>query len=158
EGTWRAHQVPVDDFQRKPEHMTILEAWLKSYEPETLFDERGKLIPDLAELTPAGTRRMGANPHANGGLFLKDLIMADFRSYASSVNKPGLETAESTRILGVFLRDVMKLNQQGENFRVFGPDETASNRLDALYQGTNKEWMEPQLPTDEHLSPDGRVL
>src|SRR5262249_39785266 len=158
EGTWRAHQVPVDDFERKPEHMGILEGWLKSYEPESLFDESGKLIPELAELAPEGTRRMGANPHANGGLLLKDLMMPDFQSYATSVDNPGTETAESTRILGGFLRDVMKLNQQATNFRVFGPDETASNRLDALYQATNKEWMEPQLPTDEHLSPDGRVL
>jgi xylulose-5-phosphate/fructose-6-phosphate phosphoketolase len=131
---------------------------LKSYEPESLFDESGQLISELAELAPEGTRRMGANLHANGGLLLKDLMMPDFRTYATSVDKPGTETAESTRILGGFLRDVMKLNQQAANFRVFGPDETASNRLDALYQATNKAWMEPQLPTDEHLSPDGRVL
>jgi xylulose-5-phosphate/fructose-6-phosphate phosphoketolase len=158
EGTWRAHQVPVDDLQHKPEHLAILEGWLKSYEPENLFDGSGKLIPELAELAPQGIRRMGANPHANGGLLLKDLMMPDFRSYATNVTKPGTETAESTRILGSFLRDVMKLNQHTANFRVFGPDETASNRLGALYEVTDKEWMEPQLPTDEHLSVDGRVL
>ena len=158
EGTWRAHQVPVDDLERKPEHLTILEDWLKSYQPEELFDETGRLIPELAELSPKGDRRMGANPHANGGLLLKDLVMPDFRTYALPIAKPGKETAESTRALGVFLRDVMKLNLEAANFRVFGPDETASNRLDALYQVTPKEWMEPLLPTDEHLSPDGRVM
>src|SRR5262245_36345765 len=157
EGTWRAHQVPVDDL-KQPEHLAILEGWLKSYKPETLFSESGKLIPELAELAPKGLRRMGANPHANGGLLLKDLVMPDFQTYAVNVSKPGAETGESTRVLGGFLRDVMKLNQQAANFRVFGPDETASNRLDALYQATNKEWMEPQLPTDEHLSAEGRVL
>ncbi|PYS55236.1 MAG: phosphoketolase [Acidobacteria bacterium] len=158
EGTWRAHQVPVDDFERKPEHLTILEDWLKSYQPEALFDESGTLIPELAELAPKGNRRMGANPHANGGLLLKDLIMPDFRTYAIPTAKPGTETAESTKALGAFLRDVMKLNQEAGNFRVFGPDETASNRLDALYQATDKEWMEQLLSTDEHLSPDGRVM
>ncbi len=158
EGTWRAHQVPVDDLERKPQHLTILEDWLKSYQPEALFDETGRLIPELAELAPKGDRRMGANPHANGGLLLKDLAMPDFRTYAITIAKPGTTIAESTRALGAFLRDVMKLNQQAANFRVFGPDETASNRLDALYQATDKEWMEPLLPTDEHLSPDGRVI
>ena len=158
EGTWRAHQVPVADLARKPEHLKILEDWLKSYRAETLFDEKGKLIPELAELAPKGDRRMGANPHANGGLLRKELVMPDFRKYATPVAKPGTETAESTRALGVFLRDVMKLNQEAGNFRVFGPDETASNRLDALYQVTDKEWMEPLLQTDEHLSPDGRVM
>jgi len=158
EGTWRAHQVPVDDPARKPEHLKVLEEWLKSYQPEALFDQSGKLIPELADLAPKGNRRMGANPHANGGLLLKDLVMPDFRAYATPVSKPGTETAESTRILGTFLRDVMKLNREAANFRVFGPDETASNRLDALYQVTDKEWMEPKLATDEHLSPDGRVM
>src|SRR5499433_1993025 len=150
EGTWRAHQVPVADLALKPEHLTILEEWLKSYRPEELFDEHGKLIPELATLAPEGDRRMGANPHANGGLLLKELVMPDFRTYAVPVTKPGTETAESTRILGAFLRDVMKLNLESRNFRVFGPDETASNRLDALYQVTGKEWMEPLLPTDDH--------
>ncbi|HZE70534.1 MAG TPA: phosphoketolase family protein [Pyrinomonadaceae bacterium] len=158
EGTWRSHQVPVADLALKPEHLRILEEWLKSYRPEELFDEHGKLIPELATLAPEGGRRMGANPHANGGLLLKDLVMPDFRNYAVPVTKPGTETAESTKILGAFLRDVMKLNLESRNFRVFGPDETASNRLDALYQVTSKEWMEPLLPTDDHLSPDGRVM
>jgi xylulose-5-phosphate/fructose-6-phosphate phosphoketolase len=157
EGTWRAHQVPVDDLA-KADHLKILEDWMRSYRPEELFDNNGKLIPELAELAPTGNRRMGANPHANGGVLLKSLSMPDFRKYAVSVSKPGIETAESTRVLGTFLRDVMKLNQESRNFRVFGPDETASNRLEALYQVTPKEWMEPVLPTDENLSPDGRVL
>jgi xylulose-5-phosphate/fructose-6-phosphate phosphoketolase len=158
EGTWRAHQVPVADPRTKPEHLRILEDWMKSYHAEEIFDDTGKLIPELAELAPRGERRMGANPHANGGLLLKDLIMPDFRDYAVPVHKPGTEIAEATKVLGNFLRDVMKSNIDAKNFRVFGPDETASNRLDALYEATDKEWMESLLPTDEHLSPDGRVL
>src|SRR5262249_505832 len=140
------------------EHLKILEDWMKSYRPEELFDESGKLFPELAELAPKGDRRMGANPHANGGLLLKDLLMPDFRTYAVPVARPGAETAESTRVLGMFLRDVMRLNQDARNFRVFGPDETESNRLNALYEVTDKVWMEPILPTDENLSPDGRVM
>ena len=158
EGTWRAHQVPVADMDRKPEHVTILEDWMRSYKPEELFDSDGKLIAELAELAPKGDRRMGSNPHANGGLLLKDLVMPDFRKYAVSVTKKGVETAEGTRILGAFLRDVMQLNKESRNFRVFGPDETASNRLDKVYEVTDKVWMESLLPTDEHLSPDGRVM
>jgi xylulose-5-phosphate/fructose-6-phosphate phosphoketolase len=158
EGTWRAHQVPVADLQSKPEHLKILEEWMKSYRPEELFDKKGKLIPELAELAPKGDRRMGANPHANGGLLLRDLVMPDFRNYAVSVSKPGTQNAEATRVLGGFLRDVMKLNADSNNFRVFGPDETASNRLEALYEVTDKLWMEPTLPVDEHLSHRGRVL
>src|SRR5437867_13185978 len=158
EGTWRAHQVPVTDLQRKPEHVTVLEQWMKSYKPEELFDGDGKLIPEVAELAPKGARRMGSNPHANGGVLLKDLVMPDFRNYAVSVTKRGVQSAESTKVLGTFFGDVIDLNQASRNFRVFGPDETASNRLDALYQVTEKAWMEPLLPTDEHLSPDGRVM
>ncbi len=158
EGTWRAHQVPVADLQSKPEHLKILEDWMRSYRPEELFDNNGKLIPELAELAPKGERRMGANPHANGGLLLRDLVMPDFRNYAVKVPKPGTENAEATRVLGGFLRDVMKLNAEARNFRVFGPDETASNRLDALFDVTDKLWMEPTLPVDEHLSQQGRVL
>jgi len=158
ENTWRAHQVPVTDFASQPGHLKILEDWMKSYKPEELFDESGKLIPELAGLAPQGERRMGANPHANGGLLLKDLTMPDFRSYAVPVSKPGNEIAESTRMLGKMLRDVMHMNEDARNFRVFGPDETASNRLDALYEETNKVFMEPTLPTDEHLSKDGRVM
>jgi xylulose-5-phosphate/fructose-6-phosphate phosphoketolase len=158
EGTWRAHQVPVADLATKPEHLTILEEWLKSYQPEQLFDESGKLITELAELAPKGDRRMGANPHANGGLLLQDLLMPDFRDYAVSVTRPGTDEVESTKVLGTFLRDVMKRNLEHTNFRVFGPDETASNRLDAVYQASDKVWMEPTLPVDEHLSPNGRVM
>ncbi len=158
EGTWRAHQVPVADLDTKPEHLAVLEDWMKSYRPEQLFDDNGKLIEELSELAPKGERRMGSNPHANGGLLLKDLLVPDFRQYAVSVPKPGKKTAESTKVLGTFLRDVMKLNLEHANFRVFGPDETASNRLDAVYQATDKMWMEPVLPVDEHLSPEGRVM
>jgi len=157
EGTWRAHQVPVADLD-KPEHLKILEDWMRSYCPAELFDESGRLMPELADLAPRGNRRMGANPHANGGLLRKALLMPDFKNYAVPVPNPGSHTAESTKALGIFLRDVMELNRESRNFRVFGPDETASNRLDALFQVTPKEWMEPVLPTDEHLSPDGRVL
>ncbi|HEX6905101.1 MAG TPA: phosphoketolase family protein [Terriglobales bacterium] len=157
EGTWRAHQVPVTDLS-KPEHLKILEEWMKSYRPEELFDQAGRFRPELAELAPRGNRRMGANPHANGGLLLKELLMPDFRDYAVMVSKPGIEHVESTKIAGMFLRDVMKLNLESRNFRLFGPDETASNRLDAVYQVTPKILMEPILATDEHLSHEGRVL
>jgi len=158
EGTWRAHQVPVADLQQKPEHLKILEDWMRSYRPEELFDQNGKLIPELAQLPPQGDSRMSANPHANGGILLRDLVMPDFRKYAVNVPKPGSIEAESTRVLGGFLRDVMKLNLESKNFRVFGPDETASNRLELLYQATDKQWLERILPVDENLSPDGRVL
>ncbi|HXR15885.1 MAG TPA: phosphoketolase family protein [Terriglobales bacterium] len=158
ENTWRAHQVPVADFASHPGHLKILEDWMKSYHAEELFDASGKLVAELAELAPKGDRRMGANPHANGGLLLRDLAMPDFRQYAVSVAKPGIEIAEATRVLGGFLRDVMKLNADSKNFRVFGPDETASNRLEALYETTDKIFMEPLLATDEHLSKTGRVI
>ena len=158
EGTWRAHQVPVADVRQKPEHFKILDDWLRSYHAEELFDESGKLIPELAELPPTGDRRMSANPHANGGILMRDLVMPDFRNYAVEVPKPGATLAECTRVLGTFLRDVMKLNMESKNFRVFGPDETASNRLDAIYQASPKEWLEPILPVDEFLTRDGRVL
>jgi xylulose-5-phosphate/fructose-6-phosphate phosphoketolase len=158
EGTWRAHQVPVSDLQTKPEHVKILEDWMRSYRPEELFDEDGKVIPELADLAPKGDRRMGANPNANGGRLLRDLVMPDFRDYAVKVNKPGSGFAEATRVMGIFLRDVMKQNLDSKNFRVFGPDETSSNRLEALYQVTDKEWMEKLLKVDEHLSREGRVV
>ncbi len=158
EGTWRAHQVPVTDFASKPGHVKILENWMRSYKLEELFDKHGRLISELAELAPAGERRMGSNPHANGGLLLRDLIMPDFRDYAVKVTRPGTELEESTRVLGKLLRDVMKLNSDSRNFRVWGPDETASNRLDALFEVTDKVFMEPLLATDEHLSTDGRVM
>jgi xylulose-5-phosphate/fructose-6-phosphate phosphoketolase len=157
EGTWRAHQVPVTDLS-KPAHLKILEDWMQSYQAHELFDSDGKLNSELRELAPEGNRRMGANPHANGGILLKDLVMPDFRDYAVKVSKPGTSLAEATRVLGTFLRDVMKRNADSKNFRVFGPDETASNRLDALFEVTNKITMEPIEPTDEHLSRDGRVM
>ena len=157
EGTWRAHQVPVTDLSN-PEHLKILEDWMKSYLPNELFDEHGKLIPELAQLVPQGNRRMGANPHANGGILLKDLVMPDFREYAVKVPKPGAEIAEATRVLGCLLRDVMKQNADSKNFRVVGPDETSSNRLDALFEVTSKITMQPIERTDEHLSKDGRVM
>jgi xylulose-5-phosphate/fructose-6-phosphate phosphoketolase len=158
ENTWRAHQVPLSEPASHPDHLRQLEEWMKSYRPEELFDTEGKLIPELTELAPKGERRMGANPHANGGLLLKDLAMPDFRDYQVAVLKPGTEFAEATRVLGQFLRDVMRQNEKSRNFRVVGPDETASNRLDAIYQATDKEWMASTLPVDEHLSPNGRVM
>jgi xylulose-5-phosphate/fructose-6-phosphate phosphoketolase len=158
EDTWRAHQVPLAELAAKPEHLRLLEEWMKSYRAEELFDRGGKLIPSLAELAPKGERRMGANPRANGGLLLEDLVMPDFREYAVQVVKPGTANAEATRELGKFLRDVMRLNKEAKNFRVFGPDETASNRLDAIYEATDKILMEPLLPTDENLSGEGRVM
>jgi xylulose-5-phosphate/fructose-6-phosphate phosphoketolase len=158
EGTWRAHQVPVADLEQKPEHLKILEDWMRSYRPEELFDEQGRLVPELQDLPPKGDRRMSANPHANGGLLLRDLVMPDFRKYAVEVKQPGTVEAESTRVLGRLLCDVMRANADAKNFRVFGPDETASNRLEAIYQASNKLWLEPILPIDEYLSRDGRVL
>jgi len=158
EGSWRSHQVPLADMATKPGHVTLLEDWMKSYRPEELFDEKGGLRPHLADLAPKGTRRMGANPHANGGILLKDLRMPDFRKYAVEVPKPGTIVAESTRVLGGFLRDVMKLNMENKNFRVFGPDETASNRLDALFEITDRTWVGERSPEDDHLGPQGRVM
>jgi xylulose-5-phosphate/fructose-6-phosphate phosphoketolase len=157
EGSWRSHQVPLSQLASRPDHLKTLEEWMRGYRPDELFDKNGAIIPELAALAPKGSRRMGANPHANGGLLLRDLIMPDFREYAVDVAQPGVEMAEATRVLGQFLRDIMKANPETRNFRVFGPDETASNRLDALYEATDKVLMEPLLPTDEHLSPDGRV-
>src|SRR5229473_1227629 len=158
EDTWRAHQVPLTDFAKKPDHVKMLEDWMKSYKPEELFDKTGKFIPEFAELAPSGNRRMSANLHANGGLLLRDLSMPDFRDYAFPVSKPGTEFTESTRVLGQLLRDVMRRNADNQNFRVFGPDETASNRLDALFEASAKVFLEPMLATDEHLSHDGRVM
>ena len=158
EGSWRSHQVPLADMAGKKEHVKLLEDWMKSYKPEELFGENGEFKPDLAELAPQGDRRMGANPHANGGVLLKDLRMPDFRGYAVDVPKPGVVSAEATRVLGHFLRDVMKLNDEQRNFRVFGPDETASNRLSALFEVTDRAWMADTIPEDENLAPDGRVM
>ena len=158
EGFWRSHQVPFADFDKKPHHLKILEEWMRSYKPEELFDGKGKLLPELAALAPQGERRMGANPHANGGLLLKDLRIPDFRDYAVAVSKPGQVKEESTRVLGRFLRDIVKSNSLQKNFRVMGPDEVASNRLDALFEVTNRVWMGDTISEDENLSPDGRVM
>lgn len=156
EGTFRSHQVPLSGLAGNPEHLRQLEAWMRSYRPEELFDAQGRLMPELAKLAPTGTRRMGANPHANGGLLLKDLQIPDFRRYAIGIEGPGTERAEATRVMGNFLRDVMALN--ADNFRVMGPDETASNRLTPLFEVTGRAWMEPILASDDHLSVDGRVM
>jgi xylulose-5-phosphate/fructose-6-phosphate phosphoketolase len=158
EGTFRAHQVPLSELAAKPKHIKLLEQWMKSYKPEELFDKTGRLIPELAALPPKGERRMGANPHANGGVFLADLKMPGFRDYAVAVPKPGVVEAESTRVMGGFLRDVMKLNWERRNFRVFGPDETSSNRLTKLFDITARTSTAEILKTDDHVSPDGRVM
>ncbi|MGI8741754.1 MAG: phosphoketolase family protein [Bryobacteraceae bacterium] len=158
EGTFRAHQVPLTELAEKPAHVQILEGWMKSYCPEELFDEQGKLVRELADLAPKGDRRMGANPNANGGLLLKDLHLPDFRDYAVKVSKPGGATGEATRVMGQMLRDVMKLNATAQNFRVFGPDETTSNRLDALFEVTGRESTAEVIPDDDHVSPNGRVM
>jgi len=158
EGTFRAHQVPVTDLATKPEHLHILEDWMKSYRPAELFDSGGTLIPELRELAPKGQRRMSDNPHTNGGLLLRDLKMPDFCSYAVAVPKPGTVVAEATRQMGKMLRDVMELNADAANFRVVGPDETASNRLDALFEATGRTSTARILPNDDHVSPDGRVM
>ena len=162
EGTWRAHQVPIASFKKgdanTPARLKLLEDWLNSYKPEELFDGNGKLNADLAALAPTGHQRMGLNPHANGGDLLQALAMPNFDDYAVKVLKPGAVQAEATRVLGIFLRDVMLLNQSNQNFRVFGPDETASNRLDAIFEVTGKEWMAETHNIDENLSTDGRVM
>jgi xylulose-5-phosphate/fructose-6-phosphate phosphoketolase len=158
EDYWRSHQVPLSEMASKPGHVQLLEDWMKSYKPEELFDEKGKLIPELAELAPKGSRRMGANPHANGGLLLRDLKMPEFEDYAVDVQKPGTVMAEATRVCGRFLREVMTLNQENANFRIVGPDETASNRLDPVFEVTNRVWAGDILPEDDHISPDGRVM
>ncbi|MBK7973054.1 MAG: phosphoketolase family protein [Deltaproteobacteria bacterium] len=159
EGSWRSHQVPFSELAGKPEHLALLERWMRSYKPEELFDTNGRLIPDLAALAPKGAKRMGAIPHANGGLLRKDLRMPDFRDYAVQVPRPGEVTAEATRSLGALLRDVMRLNLT--NFRVFGPDETASNRLGAVLEASARTWLGEYLPEDADggfLAPDGRVM
>jgi xylulose-5-phosphate/fructose-6-phosphate phosphoketolase len=158
EGTWRSHQVPVTDVRENPGHLKILEDWMKSYHPEELFDRDGKLKAELAALPPKGRQRMGMNPHANGGLLLEPLRLPNFRSYAIEVKTPGTPESEATRVLGGYLRDVMKLNLEKRNFRLVGPDETASNRLEALYEVTGKTWEAATLPTDENLAADGRVM
>lgn len=157
EGFWSSHQVPFSDMS-KPEHLTLLEDWLRSYRPEELFDADGAFLPEIAALAPAGDKRMSANPHANGGGLKKPLRMPDFTDYAVAVETPGAQNAEATRVMGGFLRDVMKANEAQRNFRVFGPDETASNRLSALFEVTDRAWMESTIPEDDHLAPSGRVM
>ncbi|MFN0105479.1 MAG: phosphoketolase [Bryobacteraceae bacterium] len=158
EGSFRSHQVPLSEIASNPEHLRQLEEWMRSYEPEKLFNGDGRLRPELEELAPKGDRRMGSNPHANGGLLLQDLSMPDFRQYAVDVPKPGTVMAESTRVMGVFLRDVLERNAEAKNFRVFGPDETSSNRLGPVFEVTDRVWMARIEPDDDHMAPDGRVM
>ena len=158
EGTFRSHQVPLLVDARHPEHVALLEQWMKSYKAEELFDKDGCLLGELAELAPTGTRRMGANPHANGGLLLRELQMPDFREHAFAVTAPGATQAQDTLVLGPFLRDVIRMNDSQRNFRIFGPDETMSNLLDAVFQATNRQWDTTTFSNDEFLAPSGRVL
>jgi len=158
EGTWRSHQVPLSGIHTNPEHLAQLEQWLTGYRPGELFDEEGRLRPELAALAPAGPRRMGANPQANGGLLLRKLRLPDFRDHGVAVPAPGAAEAESTRVLGGWLREVMRRNLESRNFRVMGPDETASNRLGALFEVTSRSWMAERQPGDDHLATDGRVM
>ena len=158
EGTFRSHQVPLSNPATHPEHLKLLEEWLRSYRPEELFDEQGRLKPEIAALAPKGERRMGSNPHANGGILLRDLRMPDFRDYAVEVQSPGVPGIGDTHVLGRFLRDVGKLNSKLRNFRVFGPDETLSNGLESLFEMTNRQWNAATSPDDEFLAPEGRVI
>lgn len=157
EDCWRSHQVPMGDMD-KPEHVTILEQWMRSYRPEELFDAAGQLVPEVAALAPAGTRRMSANPHANGGLLLEDLKLPDYRTFAVKVTAPGATTAEATREMGKFLREVMRLNLPNKNFRIVSPDENNSNRWQDILDVTNRAWMAERYDTDDKLAPDGRVM
>ncbi|HEX6584271.1 MAG TPA: phosphoketolase family protein [Thermoleophilaceae bacterium] len=158
EGTFRSHQVPLAKLSENPEHLRLLEEWLRSYRPGELFDSDGRLSAELRALRPEGERRMGANPHANGGLLMRGLELPDFRDYAVAVEAPGTVATEATSVLGTWLRDVMRANESSSNFRVFGPDETASNRLSGLFQVTDRAWMAERREGDDHLSPDGRVM
>ncbi|MBO0887133.1 MAG: phosphoketolase family protein, partial [Acidimicrobiales bacterium] len=156
EGSWRSHQVPLAEVRTNPSHLAQLESWLRGYRPEELFDHRGALVPELAQLPPKADRRMSANPHANGGLLLADLTLPDFRDYAVPVPEPAVTFSEATRVLGTYLRDVVRANPR--SFRLFGPDETASNRLQAVFQATDRQWTAERLDTDDHLAPQGQVL
>jgi xylulose-5-phosphate/fructose-6-phosphate phosphoketolase len=158
EDSWRAHQVPMGEMHENPKHIKILEQWLKSYQPRELFDANGRFKPELAEIAPKGERRMSANPHANGGLLLRDLRMPDFRNYAIEIKQPGAVEAEATRVMGKFLRDVMKLNLDSKNFRLFSPDENNSNRWQDALEVTNRAWMAERFDYDDKLAPDGRVM
>ncbi len=156
EGTFRSHQVPLAEVRTNPEHLAMLESWMRSYRPEELFDHSGSLIEGLAQLPPRSHRRLSANPHANGGLLLKELELPNFRDYAAAVSSPGSSTSEATGVLGTFLRDIVTANP--ENFRLFGPDETASNRLGSVFEVTNRSWDAERILIDDHLAPDGRVM
>jgi xylulose-5-phosphate/fructose-6-phosphate phosphoketolase len=158
EGFWRSHQVPLAEVRTNPQHLRLLEEWMRSYRPQELFDEPGRFVEEFARMAPAGLRRMGANPHANGGLLRRELRLPDFRSYAVSVASPGASDGEATRIAGAYLRDVARLNAASRNFRLVGPDETSSNRLDAVFAATDRAWMERLEPYDVHLSRQGRVI
>jgi xylulose-5-phosphate/fructose-6-phosphate phosphoketolase len=158
EGTFHAHQVPLAKLSETPEHLRALESWMRSYRPDELFDEDGRLREELRALRPDGERRMGANPHANGGLLLHALELPDFRGHAVEVERPGARASEATRVMGTWLRDVMRANESTSNFRVFGPDETVSNRLGALFEATDRAWDAERVPGDDHLAPDGRVM
>jgi xylulose-5-phosphate/fructose-6-phosphate phosphoketolase len=158
EGTYRSHQVPLSEPRSNPSHLKLLERWMRNYKPRELFDRGGRLRPELAALAPEGERRMGANPHANGGILLRDLRLPDFREYGVAVGAPGSVDAEDTRVLGRFLRDVIRLNAEARNFRLFGPDETASNRLDAVLEATDKQWVAEVVKGDDHLALEGRVM
>ncbi|MFI5015387.1 MAG: phosphoketolase [Hyphomicrobiales bacterium] len=158
EGFWRAHQVPIDHVRENASHLRLLETWMRSYRPQELFDDHGRFVGDIAASAPRGVRRMSANPHANGGLLLQQLRLPDFRDYAVDVPEPARTEGEATRVMGAMLRDVIKLNAATRNFRVMGPDETASNRLDAVFEATERVWMEVILPEDVHLATDGRVM
>lgn len=158
EGSWRSHQVPLSQLSTNAAHREQLEAWLRSYRPEELFDDQGRPVPTLLDLPPTGERRMSATPYGNGGMLLRDLVLPDFRSYALDVTEPGAVQGEATRVLGRYLRDVMRLNLDHANFRVFGPDEVASNRLDAVFEASDRVWLAERLEDDEHLSTDGRVM
>ena len=158
EGTFRSHQVPLAEMRTNPDHRRRLEEWLRSYRPEELFDPDGRPIAELSLVHPQGDRRMSANPHANGGLLMKELELPDFRSYAVDVEEPGRTSSEATRVLGAFLRDVVELNREARNFRLFGPDETVSNRLGTIFEATERQWLAGRLPGDDHLAPEGRVV
>ena len=158
EGTFRAHQVPISDPATHAGHLSLLDAWLRSYQPEELFDEGGRLLPALAELAPKGAHRMGSNPHANGGMLLRDLRMPDCFDYAVDVPKSDVGGIGDTRVLGRFLRDVAKRNAEQHNFRVFSPDETLSNGLARLFETTERQWGAATQPDDEFLAPTGRVM
>jgi xylulose-5-phosphate/fructose-6-phosphate phosphoketolase len=158
EGTFRSHQVPLAELADRPDHLAALERWLRSYRPEQLFDAAGRPVPEILALAPKGERRMSASPHANGGALLRDLRLPDHRDYAVAVERPGVDTAEATRVLGGWLRDVLRRNRAARNFRVFGPDETQSNRLGALFEETPRTWLAEGSPDDEHLGREGRVM